>query len=137
MKGYYMALFWLRKIIFWKKRPAKVYGNLKQSVVYQTSLSTNDGTPKQTYVGLTENSFKTRFANHKASFSTPSKKHSTELSKHIWQLKSTETDFKVSWKILKQATSYNPASNRFILCLWEKYFILCRPDLGTLNKRNE
>ncbi len=65
---------------------------LKQSVVYQATVSTNDGRPDQTYVGLTENSFKTRFANHKASFSTPSKKHSTELSKHIWQLKDTKTD---------------------------------------------
>ena len=110
---------------------------LKQSVVYQATVSTNDGRPVQTYVGLTENSFKTRFANHRASFSTASKRHSTELSKHIWQLKDTKTDFKVSWKILKQAKPYNPASNRCNLCLWEKYFIICRPDLGTLNKRNE
>ena len=110
---------------------------LKQSVVYQATVSTNDGRPDQTYVGLTENSFKTRFTNHKASFSTPSKKHSTELSKHIWQLKDTKTDFNVSWRILKQAKPYNPASNRCNLCLWEKYFIICRPDLGTLNKRNE
>ena len=108
---------------------------LKQSVVYQATVSTNDGRPDQTYVGLTENSFKTRFANHKASFSTPSKKHSTELSKHIWQLKDTKTDFNVSWKILKQAKPYNSASNRCNLCLWEKYFIICRPDFGTLNKR--
>ena len=110
---------------------------LKQSVVYQATVSTNDGRPDQTYVGLTEKSFKTRFANHKASFSTPSKNHSTELSKHIWQMKDTKTDFKVSWKILKQAKPYNPASNCCNLCLWEKYFIICRPDLGTLNKQNE
>ena len=110
---------------------------LKQSVVYQATVSTNDGRPDQTYVGLTENSFKTRFANHKASLSTPSKKHSTELSKHIWQLKDAKTDFNVSWKILKQAKPYNPASNRCNLCLWEKNFIICRPELGTLNKRNE
>ena len=48
---------------------------LKQSVVYQATVSTKDDRPDQTYVGLTENSFKTRFANHKASFSNPSKKH--------------------------------------------------------------
>ena len=53
---------------------------LKQSVVYQATVSTNDCRPDQTYVGLTGNSFKTRFANHKASFSNPTKKHSKQKS---------------------------------------------------------
>ena len=110
---------------------------LKQSVVYQATVITEDNKPDQTYIGLTENSFKTRFTNHKASFTNPSKRLNTELSKHIWQLKDTKTDFRISWKILKHATTYNPASNRCNLCLWEKYFIICRPDLSTLNKRNE
>ena len=101
---------------------------LKQPVVSQATVSTNDDRPDQTYVGLTENSFKTRFANQKASFSTPSKKHSTELNRHIWQFKNTKTDFKISWKILKQATPYNPASDCCNLCLWERNFIICRPD---------
>ena len=110
---------------------------LKESVVYQATVITEDNKPDQTYVGLTENSFKTRFTNHKASFTNPSKRFNTELSKHIWQLKDTKTVFKISWKILKHATPYNPASNRCNLCLWEKYFIICRPSLSTLNKRNE
>ena len=28
-------------------------------------------------------------------------------------------------------------SDRCNLNLWEKYFIICRPELATLNKRNE
>ena len=28
-------------------------------------------------------------------------------------------------------------SDRYNLYLWEKYFIICRPELATLNKRNE
>ena len=59
---------------------------LKQSVVYQATVATEDNRPDQTYVGLTENSFKTRFTNHKASFNHLSKKLNTELSKHIWNL---------------------------------------------------
>ena len=27
--------------------------------------------------------------------------------------------------------------NRCNLCLWEKYFIICKPELAALNKRNE
>ena len=45
--------------------------------------------------------------------------------------------FGITRKILKQTTSFSPVSNRCNLCLWEKYFIICRPELATLNKRNE
>ncbi len=41
---------------------------LVESIVYQATVSTNDNKPPETYVGLTENSFKTRYANHKSSF---------------------------------------------------------------------
>ena len=85
---------------------------LKESVVYQATVATVDNRPDQTYVGLTENSFKTRFTNHKASFNHPSKRLNTELSKYVWQLKDTKTNFQITWKILKQAAPYNPASNR-------------------------
>ncbi len=54
-----------------------------KSIVYQATVSTNDNKPDQTYVGLTSNSFKTRFANHKTSFSYVKKKHATELSNCI------------------------------------------------------
>ena len=110
---------------------------LKSSVVYQATAAASDNRPVQTYVGLTENFFKTRFANHKSSFRDPNKRLSTELRKHIWHLKDSKLEFKITWKILKQAVPFNPASNRCNLCLWEKYFIICRPDLATLNKRNE
>ena len=40
---------------------------LVKSLVYQATVTTDDNRPSQTYVGLTENTFKTRFNNHKAS----------------------------------------------------------------------
>ena len=110
---------------------------LKSSVVYQATVTTEDSRPTQTYVGLTETSFKARFANHKSSFNDPSKRLSTELSKHVWSLKEANQKFKITWKILKQTSPFSPISNRCNLCLWEKYFIICRPELATLNKRNE
>ena len=109
---------------------------LKPSVVYQAIVTTEDSRPAQSYVGLTKTSFKTRYGNHMPSFRDANKRLSTELSKHIWLLKGAGLDFNISWKILKQAAPFNPASNRCNLCLWEKYFIICRPDLATLNKRN-
>ena len=120
------------------KTECPLSGNcLKESVVYQATVSTEDHNPPQTYVGLTENSFKTRYSNHKSSFSHANKRHNTELSNYIWSLKDKLTTFKVTWRILKHAASYNPTSNRCNLCLWEKYFIICKPGLASLNKRNE
>jgi hypothetical protein len=60
---------------------------LVESIVYQATVSTNDNSPPQTYFGLTENSFKTRYYNHKTSFTLYEKRNSTELSKYAWQLK--------------------------------------------------
>ena len=77
------------------------------------------------------------FQNHKSSFANANKRNNTELSKYIWYLKENLTKFNITWRILKHASSYNPISNRCNLCLWEKYFIICKPDLASLNKRNE
>ena len=65
------------------------------------------------------------------------KRNSTELSKYIWNLKNNNISYSIKWKILKRAKSYNNASKRCNLCIWEKYFIICKPDIATLNRRNE
>ena len=93
--------------------------------------------PKPAYVGLTENSFKTRHANHEASFNSFDKRNATELSKYVWELKNQNINYTIKWKLLKRAKPYYCASNRCNLCLWEKYFIICKPKMATLNKRNE
>lgn len=111
---------------------------LSTSVIYQASVTTNDHSkPVESYVGLTENTFKTRFNNHKSSFNNNSKRNSTELSKYIWQLKDNNTNFEINWKILLRANSFNNITNICHLCLSEKYFIIYRPDMSTLNRRSE
>ena len=37
----------------------------------------------------------------------------------------------------QDAESARHAPNVYKLCLWEKCFIICKPDLASLNKRNE
>ena len=41
---------------------------LNSAVIYQATVAKEDNRPAETYVGLTENSFKTRYSNHKSSF---------------------------------------------------------------------
>ena len=71
------------------------------------------------------------------SFKHESKKNDPELSKHLWQLKEQEKDFAISWKILAKAKSYSNLTKRCNLCNTEKFYILYKPDMTTLNKRNE
>ena len=60
---------------------------LQSSVLYQATVTRKDNSTSETYIGLTENDFKTRYRNHTASFRRAKHRNSTELSKNIWTLK--------------------------------------------------
>jgi hypothetical protein len=62
-------------------------------------------------------------------FSNIQKQNCTELSKHIWNLKQKNIEYSIKWKILKRAKSSNVSNKRCNLCLWKKYFIICKPNL--------
>ena len=68
------------------------------------------------YIGLTQNSFKSqsRHSNHVSPFRNANKKHATELSKYIWQLKDLNVQYSISWKIIKQCKPYSKNTNRCI-----------------------
>ena len=108
---------------------------LARSIVYQATVTSGD--KEEPYVGLTATDFKSRYANHKASFKAESKRNSTELSKHIWQLKDNSLDYAITWKILCRTPHYTNVTKRCNLCLAKKYFIICKPKRATLNKRDE
>ena len=110
---------------------------LQSSVIYQATATRKDNNTTETYIGLTENDFKTRYRNHTASFRHAKHRNSTELSKHIWTLKDNNIEHFISWRILASHSPYNSSSKRCNLCLKEKLLIICRPELSTLNKRNE
>ena len=110
---------------------------LQSSVIYQTTVKRNDNNTSETYIGLTENAFKTRYRNHTASFRHTKHRNSTELSKHVWSLKDSNIDYSISLRIISSSSSYNSSSKRCNLCLKEEFLIICLPDLSSLNKRNE
>ena len=86
---------------------------------------------------MTANEFKQRYGNHKTTFNNKKYEHSSELSKHIWSLKDKNRKFKISWKILCHAQEYSNRTKRCNLCLQEKFFIIARSEMATLNKRTE
>ena len=105
------------------------------NIINQAEISTS--TDKKTYIGLRDTTFKQRYQNHMCSFKNEWYKHAMELSKHIWSLKDKKIAYNIKWRKIKQARSYSNVSRKCNLCLWEKYFIICKPEMCTLNFRNE
>ena len=105
------------------------------TIVYQATVTTEQGS--ECYVGLTDTDFKSRFANHKQSFRNEAYSNQTELSKHVWQLKKAKVDYTIRWKILDRPQSYSNVTKRCKLCTLEKFYIICKQKLATLNKRTE
>ena len=94
------------------------------------------GGETETYVGLTANTFKKRHSGHTFNFKHEDSKGTT-LSAYIWKLKNQNKNFEISWKILQHAKPFTPVNGQCALCTAEKKVIIFKPDLATLNTRNE
>ncbi len=103
---------------------------LIESVIYQATVTREDNQQKETYVGHTEGLFKTQYNNHTSLFRNPNHKHATKLSKYIWQLKQSNIQYSIRWKILKKCKAYSNKTKRCNLCLHEKYIIIYHPKLS-------
>ena len=83
---------------------------LEKNVIYQAKVTTtSDPSKTETYVGLCATTFKDRYRNHKSSFKHQ-KNSNTTLSRHIWDLKSKNIDYQVTWKILDRAKPFSPVT---------------------------
>ena len=107
------------------------------NLIYQASVKNKTNQSTETYIGLCSTEFKSRYTNHKASFNHRNKQNQTELSKHVWGLKDSAIEYDISWKIISQAQPYSNKTKRCNLCILEKFYIICKPQMCTLNKRQE
>ena len=107
-----------------------------EALVYQAKIVRQDNYKEETYIGMTSLTFKKRFAQHTQSF-----KHrdrvATALSKYAWTLKDQGIRYNITWKAITRAKPYSTSSKVCNLCLKEKYYIICHPEMATLNSRNE
>lgn len=110
---------------------------LATSLVYRASVKAADSEHPMHYYGITEGTFKQRYANHLTSFRHERHSNATELSKHIWGLKEKDTDYEISWTICKRVPAYSSASRSCQLCLTEKLYIITADRRFLLNKRSE
>ena len=107
-----------------------------KSVVYQATVVREDNQKTETYTGLTSRRFKDRFYEHTSDMNN---RHyeGTSLSNYVWKLKDDGIPFKISWKILSKAASFNSSTKKCNLCLKEKYLIIFNSEGATINDRNE
>ena len=107
-----------------------------KSIIYQHTATEEVSNESENYVGLTSKTFKDRYYKHKKSF-RDRHYHKNSLSKHIWNLKDQNKEFKIAWKIIDKANPYSPATKICNLCLRECFYILYHRNLSSLNKRDE
>ena len=106
---------------------------LKTNVVYRATVQYDNKTSH--YIGMTENSFKTRYIQHKSSLRHSKNRSQTELSSLVWSLKDSSTPYQLTWHIIDNAQPYQPGKRSCNLCLAEKYHILIGKHL--VNKKTE
>ena len=108
----------------------------QNGVVYQTTVN-SDGGKTNTYVGLAKN-FKQRWGKHKKTLENIEADGQTKMSRYYWQEKSEGRNPKISWKYLEtNVPTFNPVTGKCRLCLREKFNIVLKPNLATLNQRQE
>ena len=121
-----------------KKKDCPLKNNcLTSSVIYNANVTTESDAAGMNYIGLTEGTFKQRYTQHKLSFRNRNYSNSTELSKHIWTLKDSNTNYKIDWSILATAPAYSNKRKRCHLCLTEKLYLIKAKKPTLLNKRTE
>ena len=125
-----------------RKQTCPVQGKCKQEcTIYQATVthSSPETGEKQTntYIGLAATTFYQRHQNHKTSFKDKNHSTKSELSKHIWKLKELGLACDITWKIIDKGKKFSPTSKSCKLCTLERYYLICRPDLYTLNKNKE
>ena len=108
----------------------------QEGVIYQATVK-SDNLSEETYIGLAQN-FKKRFYKHKASLENYTEENSTTLSTYYWNEIEAGAAPSISWKILeKNVPTFNPVSGKCQLCIREKFNIILKPQLCSLNRRQE
>ena len=120
-----------------KKGDCPIPGACNQTgVVYQTTVKSDGGKEKH-YVGGAKR-FKSRYYSHKKTLTDQFAESSTTLSTYYWKEENAGRNPVVTWRILESnLPTFNPISAQCMLCVREKFNILLKPHLATLNTRQE
>ena len=111
---------------------------LLENIQYKATIkSDKKNYQPRNYKGISENTLKKRYADHKRSFSINRYKNDTKLSVEYRNLKARNSNPKVTWTVKNQFSACNPRLKRCSLCLNEKFEILEDKENNLLNKKSE
>ena len=79
---------------------------LQANVVYKAAVQHEAKT--STYIGMTENTFKTRYTLHKSSLKHNKNRSQTELFNLVWSLKDNNIPYELIWEIIDRPQPYQP-----------------------------
>ena len=105
------------------------------SLIYQATVTRHDNNKDATYIGLTNNTFKTPYKRHTNSFRHEKYRNATYSPEQlIWMLKDKKIGYSLKWKIMDRGRAYEPSGRN---CHLERFYIIFRSELARLNQRNE
>ena len=108
-----------------------------ESIVYKADLE-DKGNVSHTYIGMTAEKFRLRYAKHTQSFRNTKYANETKLSKKVWeQMDSGHPCPVVGFSIYKHSRAYRAGNRVCQLCMDEKLSILLFNGPNLLNSRNE
>ena len=112
---------------------------LTKSIFHQANITANPrGYKEKVYLGASEITFKVyNITNHKKLFTKQHHKNDTELFQEYWKVKEQNGIPRIKWKVLRKCHAYNQKKKQCILCLNEKYEIVCYKEDNLSNKRTE
>ena len=105
--------------------------------IYQATLTRKANDKHETFIGLTNNAFKTGFAADMPSFKSINRKNATTLSQYIWTMKEEAIEVNVEWKIIVRAKSHSLPTGRWCLYLKDKDFIIFQSHKASSKNINE
>ena len=95
---------------------------LAENVVYSAILETEG--KAYNYYGMTSQTFKKRFGQHKYDFKhEKGEDNGTALSAKVWQLKKEEKKYSIKWSIVDKAFPYKAGGKMCDLCSTERMYI--------------
>ena len=100
-----------------------------KAVIYQCEVKQTYTGHMESYVGLTENTFKDRLTMHRSSINTEGC-HRNSLSTHIWDLKRRNINFNLPGEFLPKV-ELTPHLQKWVNCVWKKsiiFYLRTRPE---------
>ena len=113
----------------------------QECVVYKEEVYSDlsNDRNKKVYFGSTQGEFKTRYYNHRTSFSHEKYRHSTMLSSYVWEVKDKKKgiDPILKWEVIKKCRKYRAGDRDCLLCHEEKLATASCKSRDMLNQRSE